>query len=56
MESISKNKNNKVKVKDISIYYKTIEESRVFENKQDYELEVEYINNKNDNYDLCKMS
>ena len=47
-DDISKNKNNKVKVKDISIYYKTIEDSRVFENKQDYELEVEYINNKND--------
>lgn len=44
--SISKNKNEKVLVNNVHTFSKSIEESRVFQNLPDYEVEVEYIGNK----------
>lgn len=45
-EKVSKNKSNKVKVRNLQVYYKSIKESKVFENDILYEVEIEYIGNK----------
>ena len=44
---ISKDKSAKVLVKNVNMFYKNIKESRVFNNSPIYEVEVEYIKNKN---------
>jgi len=41
-KAISKTPDAMVKVRDVNVYYKTIKESRVFENEFLYEVEVEY--------------
>jgi len=45
--SIEKKPNEKVLVRDGSSFYKNIKESNVFNNTPTYEVEVEYIRNKN---------
>lgn len=45
---ISKNKDEKVLVSDIKLFYKNIQESGVFTNLPDYEVEVEFIGNQKD--------
>lgn len=43
--SVSKNKNEKVLVKDVPTFFKNITESYVFNNTSEYEAEIEYIGN-----------
>lgn len=52
---ISKNKNEKVLVQNLDLMYKNIEDSRVFTNKPIYEVEVEYIKNKNPKFVIPKF-
>ena len=42
----SRNLKNKVKVRKLQVYYKSIKDSKVFENNILYEVEIEYIGNK----------
>ena len=43
--TISKNKSEKILVKDVPTFFKNIDESYVFNNQSEYEAEVEYIGN-----------
>ena len=52
---ISKNKDEKVLVQNLDLMYKNIEESRVFTNKPIYEVEIEYIKNKNPSFNPPKF-
>ena len=53
---ISKNKDEKVLVQNLDLMYKNIQESRVFTNKPIYEVEVEYIKNKQPNFKIPKFT
>jgi hypothetical protein len=52
---IAKNKEEKVLVQNLDLMYKNIEESRVFTNKPIYEVEIEYIKNKNPSFNPPKF-